>query len=324
MIAANMAPVMLNQPSYWTRLIFSCAAPIFVMLAGSMVGRSVIVSSKNGLNYFLRRGLFLLAAGAFTDIIASGYFPFLSIDVLYLLGVSMPLLFLVAQLSTFNILLLTLLIFAFTVFGQSALGYSKLPTILYLTQRFSVSSVAIFKHWLIDGWFPLLPWFGICTSGILLGRLRWEQTQTARLFNQSWILGSALAMLGAGFIFMNLYPGPQYNRIGYQELFYPVSLGFLLFAISMVFCVIALVDATRESVRWELFQPLGEASLFVYLAHSVIIGKVYLPYFSPMGTSAYVIAFLLLFLSLLGCTHWLRGVRKEYPQMPTVLKWVLG
>lgn len=324
MVAANMAPVLKEQPSYWIRGLYSCAAPIFIVLAGAMVGRSILKSSSHSFVYFLERGLFLLAMGAMIDVVASGYIPFLGVDVLYLLGVSMPILCLIAKCSTWLVASITASIFLATFMLQNIFGYIELPTMIYFGQKSAIVPSVIFRHWMVDGWFPLFPWMGYGTVGILLARLRWQDVLEFRRFDRPWIAVSAISIFMIGLVLMNAVPGAQYARYGYQELFYPVTPGFLLWSLAMVVGVIAVVDATVNLTLWRLVQPLGEASLFVYLSHAIIIGKVYVPFFSPMTHQRYLAFFAILFGVMFLATSWLRGVRKTYQNMPTKLRWVIG
>lgn len=324
MIAANMAPLLSEQPSYLMRVIYSCAAPIFITLAGMMVARTVLASSQHGFAYFLQRGLFLLAMGGMIDMVAYRYVPFLGIDVLYLLGISMPIVFLLSKMSTKWVVLAMGMIFSMTIVMQKFLGYIEVPTLAYLGQREILDPVVIVKHWLVDGWFPLFPWLGYGVAGILLARLRWEGAEVPRRFDNPKIFLSSATLCLIGMVVMNAFPGPQYARAGYQELFYPVSAGFLIWSLAMVAGVIGFVDASVKFTVWRIIQPLGEASLFVYLGHSLFIGKVYQPFFAPMNHQQCFGYFMVLLGVMWVSSLWLRTVRKTYPNMPAKLRWVIG
>lgn len=324
MIAANMAPVLANQPSYWVRALYSCAAPIFITLSGVMIARSILKSSPNGFIYFLERGFFLIAVGALVDMVAYHYVPFLNVDVLYLFGISAPILFLIAKSSTPVVAGIAVLIFATTFTLQNIFGYNENLALVHLGQHFQIDPIVVMKHWIIDGWFPVFPWLGYGATGILFGRIRWDCNSGFRRFDRPILFLSALSVFFIGITVMNFFPGEQYVRVGYQELFYPVTPGFLLWSLAMIFCLIGVVDATGRLTLWRIVQPLGEASLFVYLAHSIIIGKIYAPFFSPMNNQSHLMFFLALYSAMFLATSWLRGVRKIYRNMPTKLRWVVG
>lgn len=323
MLAANMAPSFARQTPYLLRVIFSSAAPIFVTFAGAMITRSVITNNMHGIIYFLQRGMFFLFCGALLDITANAI-PFITVDVLSFIGVSMPVLYLIAHCRTRVIIMMTGAIFILTFVFQQVMGYS--PQIIYahIGENVFVSPVEIMKHWMVDGWFPLFPWLGYGACGVLLARLRWQSAAGFKTFNRKAVLLPAISLFIAGLAMMSMFPGPQNIRSGYQEIFYPNRPGFLTWSLSLIFCLVGLVDATRSFKMWKLFRPLGEAPFFVYIGHLLMIGVVIEDYFPSMDACTYFMNFTGLFIVFFISTAWLRKVRKSYKNMPTVLRWVIG
>ena len=136
------------------------------------------------------------------DVAFEGIRPFTSMDVLYLLGVSLPLGFLALRLPTSVRWGLIFLIFAATPLLQHGLGYTEYPTEYELRGKEVEESAAaqthtsIWHHVLIDGWFPLVPWFGFTLLGINLAGVRWRQG--TRSFGSVAVLALGVLLLGRG------------------------------------------------------------------------------------------------------------------------------
>ena len=164
MIASNSASYLLAEPHpFGLRLYGSFAAPMFILLSGFMVAYST--EQKNlEFKYFFTRGLIIIGIGAFIDIAIFKSYPFTSFDVLYTIGLSLPVAYLFLKISNkWNRWGLVLAIFALTPLLQKLLGYTDYPTII--TFPFNIPVVPdyptnIANHLLIDGWFPLFPWLG--------------------------------------------------------------------------------------------------------------------------------------------------------------------
>ena len=94
MVAANLAK---PQPAFfcghthfWFRLYGSFAAPLFVLLSGMIVAYTAR-RKGHGLGHFRARGAMMILVAALLEVLIWKFYPFLSVDVLYLIGVSLPL-----------------------------------------------------------------------------------------------------------------------------------------------------------------------------------------------------------------------------------------
>ncbi len=101
MIGANMGGSVLDetQVPIWFRIYSSYAAPLFILIAGMMVGLTSQRRSR-GLKYFLTRGVMIMAVGALIDVLVWRNLPFTTVDVLYLIGLSLPLAYIFSRLSS--------------------------------------------------------------------------------------------------------------------------------------------------------------------------------------------------------------------------------
>lgn len=327
MVGANMAPFLPDPHSPFLRYYSSFSAPIFVTLAGTMVALAAQRKAKGqGLSYFIQRGLFIVGMGALVDVVAWGIAPFVGFDVLYLIGAILPICFVAASLSRQRLLKYVLLVFALTPLLQMQLGYGReveMPLITDFSAIAALDSGTLLRHFFIDGWFPLFPWLGYGLLGVLIGLMRWPSPGAIRRFSRPWPVALALALVFLGLIGMDFSAGPQYVRAGYSELFYPATLGFIALSAGVVVLLIALFDF----VPHRLFLPLtvlGEASLFMYIFHLLVLGRVYEKLLPKMTDAQYLALYGVLLLSMFGVGYGLRKIKRMYRQMPMVLKWVLG
>jgi len=89
MVAANMAPYVLIEPHpFWFRFYGSFAAPLFILISGMMVALTTLTKGHD-FKYFLVRGILIVTVGALIDVVMWNFYPFTTVDVLYLIGVSL-------------------------------------------------------------------------------------------------------------------------------------------------------------------------------------------------------------------------------------------
>lgn len=317
MIGANLSAKALADPHpLWFRLLGSFAAPLFVLLAGMMIQKTH--SGKNrGFRFFAMRGLMLVAGGVLIDVCFEGIYPFTSMDVLYLIGISLPLGFLCLRCPTSVRWGMTFAIFAATPFLQHYLGYTEYPTEYYLRGKLVGESKAatirtnIGNHVLIDGWFPLLPWFGFTLLGLNLAGWRWQQENT-RSFGTIAVLGLSTLFLSVGTALAFRFPGPLLIRDGYSELFYPPTIGYLVMACGVI---LLLFWGADHLPRFRILHPIrvfGQTAFFTYLLHRAIIA------FAISDQPKAMSSFLLVYAGLVGfclviayALRWSRKFLKE-------------
>jgi len=150
MVAANLAATALEEPHpFWFRLYGSFAAPLFVLLSGMMVAYTTRLKGY-GLRHFAARGAVVIAIAALLEVLIWRYCPFLSGDVLYLIGVLLPIARLAIGLSTGVRWMIAAGIFLATPVLQSLLGYVDYPTEISLSNGphdVSVDARSVFNHW---------------------------------------------------------------------------------------------------------------------------------------------------------------------------------
>jgi len=307
MVGANMSPLMVEPHPIFYRIYSSMAAPLFITLVGMSVALC-LSSAKPGytLMHFLKRGFVVLLAGVFVDIAAWGGRPFTTTDVLYLIGISMPLIYLAAKLPRNYILSLAMLIFIITPVLQYFFGYTKYPTEFKLDGSVTLPiehQTSILNHYMIDGWFPFFPWLGYIIIGLILGKIRWPGGGRINDFSGNQFIWSTLMSIIVGSMLCYFAPGDLYIREGYSEMFYPVTYGFIIVSLSLVVVLLMIVDRYKYLAIFKVFEKLGRNSLFLYIVHCIILGRILGKIFKQIMLEEYLLIYAGFLFVLLGCAY---------------------
>jgi len=289
MFAANLAGPCLRQPHpLWLRAYGSFAAPTFVLLAGMMTSLS---DRPAPLPRLLRRSLLLLGLAAGIDLLCWGIDPFETFDVLYLLGLALPLLGVCARLPLALHLLVAGAILVATHWLHRAIGYGPL-----LPDHLAYPWPT-WRRLLVDGWFPMFPWLGVALLGGVAGRL--EPLAEPR---RKWLLPAGATLMVLGALGWWLAPPAIVIRKGYSELFYPPSPQYLALAIGAVLLVLWAFDQLERRLPLTWLVVLGRSSLLLYVAHVALIAflldewfqgqtlPAYLALYGVMATSLWLLA----------------------------------
>lgn len=261
-----------SNPNIIMRLFLSSAAPIFIFLSGYTFQLSV---EKNKPNIeFIKRIIQILVIAIVIDIFIWKLYPVQNFDVLYLISFSLIGMRLLKNFSV-NIKLLIALLFA--------LGSFVLRIILQY--RFQMKELDLgsldfntlsnfygfdfFKRIIIDGWFPVFPWFSIVIMGAIAKQKIDYIKKNSKFFG---VLGLILIIITSclfTFNFKDFYS----NRNSYIELFYPVTRLFSMYLLGILGIIFFIITQKSIGVFSKLlFQIVGKYSLFFYFLHSIIIG----------------------------------------------------
>jgi uncharacterized membrane protein len=285
MFAANLAGPCLRPPHpLWLRIYGSFAAPTFVLLAGMMTSMS---NRPAPLHRLLKRSALLLLLAAGIDLLCWGIDPFETFDVLYLLGLALPIAGLCLRLSLWQHTLVALGIVVLTPWLHRAVGYGPL-----MPDHLAYPWPA-WRRLLVDGWFPMFPWLGVALLGGVAGRL--DPLGESR---RPWLvpLGAGLTTLGA--LGWWLAPPAIVTRMGYSELFYPPSPQYLGLALGSVLLVLALFDKLERRFSLSWLVVLGRSSLMLYVIHVALIAFVLDEWFEGQTLPAYLALYAAMAVSL--------------------------
>jgi uncharacterized membrane protein len=325
MVAANLAASALEGPHpLWFRLYGSFAAPLFVLLSGMMVAST---ARRKGytVRHYAARGAIVIAIAALLEVVIWKFYPFMSVDVLYLIGVAMPLVCLALRLSSPARWTIVAVIFLLTPVLQQLLGYAEYPTEVPLSgdPRDAIDATSVFNHWLLDGWFPLFPWLGFALLGAQLAELRVRQS----VFSSGWLRSAraaGLAISVGGVLIWWLFPGDLLTRAGYSELFYPPTPGFIITACGLAIVLMATIDRNPGLAVYRPLQLLGESALLMYLLHIVLIKYVVAPEWEDESWEIFFILYAVMLFGLLVAAVVGKGLKSRVRHLPLPVRVLLG
>lgn len=293
-----MIPYLLRgTPPFYFRLYGSFAAPTFIFLSGMMVSFTITKKNHSSI-YFVKRTVTLLITGAALDLLISGILPFMTFDVLYLIGLSILLTFFFKKLKRGMQYITTLIIFAFTPVLQNIFGYQRMPVEIPISMIGSGASIPIttvLRQLFIDGWFPLFPWLGFAFLGSIAADIRFK----AKSFSNLAVLFAGLITLIFGELIWTAHPGSLYIRKGYSELFYPPTTGFILTSIGVIIILFFIIDLKNSLAIFKPFSVLGRWSLQIYVLHLILIfllGKLT----GPLDMNIFLLIYFAIVMIILG------------------------
>lgn len=323
MIAANLAgPVLADPHPFLFRFYGSFAAPLFILISGMMVAITTQTRSHD-LKYFLVRGMLVMTVGALIDMLIWRIYPFTTVDVLYLIGISLPLAYLFQRLNAPYQWFIVISIFFLTPFLQNIFGYTDYPTEFFFPSGgltiIIENQTNILNHWLIDGWFPVFPWLGFSLLGVILAKLRLKY----KTFGESVFFLTGIFLLLFGSVIWYLYPGKFLTRAGYSELFYPPTPGYIISAVGLIVLLFFIVDY-KHSVAYNPLQALGESALFMYILHLSLIEYVIVPMRTNENFQTFLLIYIALSLLLILIAYGLRFFKIKWRGHPFIIRFLLG
>lgn len=326
MVAANMAALVLAEPHpFWFRLYGSFAAPLFILLAGMMVALTTQTKGHR-LKYFVIRGVMIIAVGVLIDVLIWNIYPFMTVDVLYLIGISLPLAYLFLRMNTLSRWVIVISIFLVTPILQNILGYTDYPTEFYLWGEQTVAvenQTNIFNHWVVDGWFPIFPWIVFSLIGVNLANLRWKD-KSYTTFGKNAIFLIGIGILVFGGIIWWFYPGSLLVREGYSELFYPPTVGYVISSIGLIIILFSIIDWRPSIIIYKPLQALGESALFMYILHLALIKYIITLVWSEENLQKFLLIYVVLSFFLISIAYGLRVLKIKWKNRPFIIRFLFG
>ncbi|CAN5244436.1 hypothetical protein BH09BAC5_BH09BAC5_09530 [soil metagenome] len=322
MLAANSAAESLAAPHHFLfRIYGSFAAPIFIFLAGFMVG---IGYKKHSLVYFIRRGLEVILVGALIDVLIWRIIPFTTFDVLYLTGLGIPIAAFTLKLKTPLRIFLCLLFFVLGPLLQHFFYYEsgvhEFSLIDFSGAQFPDGVKWWLKSWLFDGWFPVFPWMGFIMAGTLVF------THGEVIVKKSGVFLSAGIIFFLGGLLWIYFHRSIEEREGYSELFYPPGIAYLCAATGAILIGVSVLKYLKPVFGLQLLRYLGSCSLFIYIFHSALIYFVLDNYFVELNLENYILLYVC-FAAVNIFVAWLifEWKKKEgWKRVPKFLRFIFG
>ena len=329
MVAANLSASLLRPEDKILifRLYGTFAAPLFVLLAGMMV---VITGSKHASTWhYFKRGLLIIFCGCLLDVLVWQIYPFLGYDVLYLTGLCIPIVHLLSKYCsiTTRIIILSLFI-GLTPILQTLFSYreellsveiSTLSFGDYLTILLSRSTV---QRFLLDGWFPVMPWLSFAVTGSILGTLYRQNFS----FASKRFLATGIVIFSIGVALWLIQKPHLVIRDGYSELFYPPTTGYLLTATGLIFIGFFCIEITQRLAIHTLFLKLGHASLFMYIFHQIVLVFALTPFdfLNHQQMSTFLLTYLAVIVSMVAIGYLLARFKESHKNLPFIVRFIIG
>lgn len=283
---AHFRPTDLDKTSvalFLTRWMTHFCAPVFVFLAGTS---AYLWVSRRGLNapissFLLKRGLLLLLLTCTVEAFAWNFrnnFQEIDGGVLWAIAWSMIVLSGMVKLPLSWIVTFGgLMIITHNVFDSlkpAELGaFGPWWAVLH-----TGDDVPLMHGWMINPYYPLIPWIGVMTVGYGFGK--WMSMSQWRTPKRLLALGFTITIAFVVLRYSNLYGDPKpwqvYPDLAFTILSflnchkYPPSLLYLLMTLGPAIMVLALFEVV--TTHWlDFLRVFGRTPLFFYLVHLYLI-----------------------------------------------------
>ncbi len=217
--------------------------------------------------------------------------PFTSFDVLYVIGLSLPLIYLLRRVDARELLYIGIIIFLATYVLQVYFGYHAEALEVYLDELTLPSAGRLLQSWFIDGWFPLFPWMGYALIGALLFRTIFREHNGVS--NHFLLMG--MIFTGLGFLLLFL-PIPFVRNLadasilssrgGYSEIFYPPTFAYIFTSVGIVVLFSTLLRRIPFAGIITVLAFFGRYSMLVYILHQVLGSLAVEPTVQALGFDA--------------------------------------
>ncbi|MCC7007113.1 MAG: DUF1624 domain-containing protein [Ottowia sp.] len=275
-------------------------------------------------SYFLKRALFIIAVAVCVDIFIHQRNPFQELDVLYLIGFSMPLVILTLRLPIYVQYGMIFFVFAFAELARWHFGYVPMHTSenFGFNTLFKQLSHLDLKQWLVNGDFPLLPWAGVMLFGGLIGKL-YVASKDVCFFQKTFFFKHIIFIFSLGILLTTILPKPSMYVVGgYAELFYPASTGLLLCLILAPMILLFLADHIQKR---NLLAEIGRSSLAIYVLHLFLIHYVFGRLLETvLSLQTFFLLYMAHFAIIYCFSCLLVKLKTKYPKMPTTVTWIIG
>jgi len=288
-----------------TRWITHFCAPAFILLAGTAACLYGNKHSKKELSIFLvTRGLWLMLLEVTVIRFcwnASPFFPIISLQVIWAIGLCMVFLSFLVVLPRTLILAVGIGIIA----GHNILDiYDKVPA----TASGFLWSVFHVRHsFLLPGArtikvvYPFLPWLGVMMLGYGVGFLYGNRVKENKRKRILLVSGAACCVLFIVLRLVNCYGDPRHFTAQTSLLHsffdfvntrkYPPSLLYLLMTLGPILGFLSIAENFKMNALWTALTTIGKVPFFYYIGHLFFIHALLLIAFFATGHSWHELEF---------------------------------
>jgi uncharacterized membrane protein len=335
MIPANYAAYLAGPHALEFRVGSSFAAPIFVMVSA---GLAVLTADRHDFRYALQRGgaIVLIAMGV--DVLVWRILPWTSFDILYLIGAALPLAYLLRHAPALRLIALAAAIFLISGLLRDLVGYHADVLQVMLAEPELPSASRVLKSWLLDGWFPMLPWLAFPMLGLAYFRMLFQHSGSVGTAVHA-LAGCAVALVG---ILLLLLPvdasrfanvangGVLAIRHGYSEVFYPATPAFAAAAVGVAMMATAVLNGLGTGPLVAGLAFFGRYSMLVYVLHLLIGRYAIEPTLYALGRQAFdsALSFSMVNLIVIGAVAGtclaVQRVKRRHPPQSLLLQVLIG
>lgn len=297
MVCGNLPTVVVVEPyPFWLDLCNAWAAPLFITISGMMV---VFTAQTKGhrLKYFMLRGAMLIIVGLLIEVLIVGGHPFTFFQILYLIGISVPIAHLFSRLKSPLRWIISVSFFLLHPFLQDALK----------------SANHIIHRFVVDGWFPIFPWLGFSLLGVNLAHLRWKKN------SQGMVRKSFKILIGIGVMtFGGIVWTFTFHRYSWP------SIGYVISAIGVILTLFPLIDRKPSLIIYKPVQILGETPLFMYILHLSLLYYVVAPAWTEVSLETFLIIYLAISLFMGLVAYGVRILKSLWKDRPFIIRFLFG
>jgi len=222
----------------------------------------------------------------------------------------------------------TLVLIALTPVLQTQFNYrEELTSVEITTLRFSdylrfLFSGSTLQRFLLDGWFPVMPWLSFAITGSVLGSLSGQDYSFAS--KRLLVIGMAIFSIGVA-LWLALNPH-LVMREGYSELFYPPTTGYWFTATGLIFIGFYCVERTQRFAVHTVFLKLGHASLFMYLFHLAVLAFILMPtgFLNSHSISTFIATYLVVIAIMVAVGYGLDKIKQKHKNLPFIVRFIIG
>lgn len=329
MVVGNYSPILAEPHSLIYRIFKSYAAPVFMILCAYMVA---LKGEKHDLKYYIKRGGAIIFVAAFCDVFIYQLYPFVTYDVLYVIGLSLPISYLILKYSNFTLFTFGIVIAIAGHILRYYLDYDPEIVEAVLGNRLNVGLPRIMHALLIDGWFPVIPWISYCFFGVFLFR-KFNFHQKDPIKANYLVAGLITVILGFTLLFIptdafcNLSNGCIIeSRMGFSEIFFPLTIPYIISSIGVFIFMVKFSTLIENYSFSKFFMKFGHYSLISYVLHIALLYHILNPVLEFEGKTEvesnliYTMIIITVILTMYLILILIDKLKRFYPNPPFLLK----
>jgi uncharacterized membrane protein len=249
------------------------AAPLFVILAGT--GAAIMSESKRPASDYVKRGLMIIVCGYILNFITPNWFKPGSWYILHTIGLSIIIAPVLLKLKNIFLIIIIFFLLLIPPLLQTWLNTSLLPG---NTDMNNISLPGgLVRIAFAEGHFPVFPWLGFFTSGIISRRMIIQNREQILLYASITLTGSGIflgSLYNHGYFFAT--GGKLFRIFVPLQHFYPPLPVFIIFIMGISLLLFYFFSKNNNLLSRKFFSPLnalGRSSLSWFVIHIFLFNQ---------------------------------------------------